>query len=170
MPPKNPLKKVTKRTAKPVHLSVAQKLELIRKLEAGKTVSQVCEIYGIKKQTVSDIKKSKEKLQTYAVKFSVAGPGKGEPGKKHMKESKSVNLDAAVYKWYEQERACGMNVRGVELAASAAKLAVQLGISDFKASDGWLWRFRKRHGIRNLAVTGEAEGADIEMLNHTVFS
>ena len=155
-------KKVSKRTAKPVHLSVAQKLELIRKLESGKSVAEVCEEYGVKKQTVSDIRKAKEKLQGYATKFSVSGSAQGDPGRKHMKSAKSVDLDAAVYKWYCQERACGVEVRGVELASSATKLARQLGLPEFHGSDGWLWRFRKRHGIRNLAVTGEAESADAE--------
>ena len=159
---KMPPKKVTKRTTKPVHLSVIQKLELIRKLESGKSVAEVCVEYGVKKQTVSDIKRAKEKLQGYAMKFLVSGSVQGDPGRKHMKRAKRVDLDAAVYKWYCQERACGVEVRGVELAASATKLAGQLGIADFQGSDGWLWRFRRRHGIRNLAVTGEAESADVE--------
>ncbi|XP_045104336.1 tigger transposable element-derived protein 7-like [Portunus trituberculatus] len=161
MPPKNPPKKVTKRTAKPVHLSVSQKLELLRKIDGGMSVAQVCELYGVKKQTVSDIKKARGKLENYAVKFAVSG--KGDATRKHMKDPKCVELDLAVYKWYTQERACGVEVRGVELAASAAKLAAHMGI-EFKASDGWLWRFRRRHGIRNLAVTGEAESADAEMI------
>ena len=36
-----------------VNLSIKQKLELISKLE-GASVPRVCELYGIKKQTVSD--------------------------------------------------------------------------------------------------------------------
>lgn len=34
---------------KRVHLNVAQKLDLIEKLEQGFTVAHVCEIYGVKK-------------------------------------------------------------------------------------------------------------------------
>ena len=44
-----PPKQVAKRTAKPVHLSLAKKLELIRKLESGKAVAELCEEYGVKK-------------------------------------------------------------------------------------------------------------------------
>ena len=94
MPTKNPTKKVTKRRAK----SVGQKLELIRKLESGKTVSKVFEEYGVKRQTVSDIRKQKSKLEAYVTKFGVAG--KSDEGRKHMKLRKIVDLDAAVYKWY----------------------------------------------------------------------
>jgi hypothetical protein len=41
------------------YVLVAQKLELIEKLEGGVTVARVCEIYRVKKQTVSDIRKKK---------------------------------------------------------------------------------------------------------------
>ncbi|KAG0722631.1 Retrovirus-related Pol polyprotein from type-1 retrotransposable element R2 [Chionoecetes opilio] len=51
---------------KRVNLSTAEKLELIKKVESG-----VCVEYGVKKQTVSDIRKAKDKLREYAVKFNV---------------------------------------------------------------------------------------------------
>lgn len=164
MAPEKPKKKVTKRTKKPVHLSVAQKLELIRKIDGGKSVAQMCVEYGVKKQTISDIRRAKEKLQSYAVKYSVSHTNKGgsSSGRKHMKVSQLVDLDTAVYKWYIQQRSVAVCVRGVEIASSAAKLAAHMGITDFKASDGWLWRFRRRHGIHDVKEAGEAASADVE--------
>ena len=146
-----PPKVVSKRPRKPVHLTVGQKLELLEKLESGKTVAQMCQEYGVKKQTVSDFKKQKAKLQAYAVKF---GGVKGDIGRKHMRQCKLADIDAAVYKWYVQQRSCGVAVRGIELAESGTKLAAHLGHENLKGSDGWLWRFRRRHNIRNLKVTG----------------
>ncbi|KAG6940498.1 tigger transposable element derived 2 [Chelydra serpentina] len=32
--------------------------------------------------------------------------------------------------------------------------------SNFKASSGWLWRFQKRHGISQIAISGEKHSAD----------
>ncbi|KAK3866774.1 hypothetical protein Pcinc_027710 [Petrolisthes cinctipes] len=49
-------------------------------------------------------------------------------------------------------------VRGVEILTAASKLATHLGIANFKASDGWLWRFRNRHGL--FKVRGEAGDVD----------
>ena len=43
-----------------VDLSVGEKLELIKKLESGVSVIRVCDEYGVKKQTVSDIRLSKD--------------------------------------------------------------------------------------------------------------
>ena len=60
------------------------------------SVAQVCELYGVKKQTVSDIKKARGKLENYAVKFAVSG--KGDATRKHMKDPKCVELDLAMHK------------------------------------------------------------------------
>ena len=37
-----------------------------------------------------------------------------------------------------------------------------MGITDFIASDGWLWHFRNRHGIGNKLLHGEAASASAE--------
>lgn len=53
-------------------------------------------------------------------------------------------------------------MRGVDLVTGAAKLAAQMGMSDFKASDGWLWRFRKHYGLHDVKLSGEVASADTE--------
>ena len=40
-------------------------------------------------------------------------------------------------------------MRGLEIVDAANKLARHVDIESFKASDGWLWCFRNRHGIGN---------------------
>ena len=60
-----------------------------------------------------------------------------------------------------QQRSVNVNVRGVEIADTANKLARHMGIGSFKASDVWLWRFRIRHGIGNKVEHGEYGSADI---------
>ena len=70
------------------------------------------------------------------------------------------NLDEAVYKWYVQQRAEGLPVRGVDIQNAAQHLANHLGIQDFRWSDGGLWRFRKQHGLGNRSITGKLLSAD----------
>ena len=38
-------------------------------------------------------------------------------------------------------------MHALEIADAANKLARHMGIESCKPSDGWLWRFRNRHGI-----------------------
>ena len=142
-----------------VTLSVNQKLEHIRKLEAGASVKSVCEEYGVKKQTVSDIRKAKDKLLAFSLKYYVVEGRENSfvGGRKRMRVSKDENLKEAITKWFVQQRSCGVKVRGIAIQDAAQKLARHMGITDFTASDGWLWRFRNRHGIGNKVLHGKQQ-------------
>ena len=54
-----------------VNQSISEKHELIKKLELGVSVVRFCDEYGVKKQTVGDIWRSKDRLTSYAMKFDV---------------------------------------------------------------------------------------------------
>ncbi|KAG7157467.1 Tigger transposable element-derived protein 7-like 19 [Homarus americanus] len=79
-----------------------------------------------------------------------------------MRVAKDTNLEEAVTKWFVQQRSCGNVIRGVEIQAAAVKLASHMGIENFEASDGWLWRFRNRHGMCNKITHGEAGSSPTE--------
>jgi hypothetical protein len=46
-----------------------------------------------------------------------------------------------------QLRSSGLAVQGIEIQAAAKRLSKQMGLEQFKASSGWLFRFRRRHNI-----------------------
>ncbi|XP_063226872.1 tigger transposable element-derived protein 7-like [Bacillus rossius redtenbacheri] len=119
-------------------------------------MASLCVEFGIAKQTVSDTKKQKEKLKAFAVKCDAE---ETVASRKRLKFPGDTNLEEAVHRWYVQQRSSGVAIRGVELQAAADKLAKHMNIQ-FKASDGWLWRFRYRHGIVNKRMFGEALNAD----------
>lgn len=147
-----------KQKRKRTNLSVKQKLDLIKKIETGISVSRVCKEYGVKKQTVSDILKAKDKLKQFSLMSDTNASIKD---RKHMKMAQETSLEQALMKWYVQQRSCGVNVRSVELKSAASTLAQHMKIT-FKASSGWLWRFCKRHGIVNKRTYGEALSAPTE--------
>jgi len=45
------------------------------------------------------------------------------------------------------------------------KLAELLEIRDFKASEGWLSKFKERHGITFKSIQGEAAAVDLESVD-----
>lgn len=73
-----------------------------------------------------------------------------------------ITLDDAVYKWVSQLRSSGLPVRGIEIQAAAERLTKQMGLEQFKASSGWLFRFRRRHNISSKKICGEILSADLE--------
>ncbi len=81
-----------------------------------------------------------------------------------MRMSDDDALDKAVYLWFIQERSKGTPVSG-PLIMAKAKLLHEVIYPDvaegtFKASQGWLHRFKQRHGIRELRLQGESLSAD----------
>jgi transposase-like protein len=142
---------------KRVHLTLTQKLQLIRKLEAGASVSSVCEEFGVKKQTVYDIRKSEDRIRSFALKFSGGkSPQNAQVGdRKNMRVRRDINLENAVYEWYCQQRVYGESIRGVDIQNAAVKLAKDMN-KEFEPSDWWLYRFRIRYGIGNKVISGEA--------------
>ncbi|KRZ77292.1 Major centromere autoantigen B [Trichinella papuae] len=52
-------------------------------------------------------------------------------------------------------------VGGTVVRSKAAELAHMMGINDFKASNGWINRFRQRHGLVYRSVRGEAAGVNM---------
>ena len=102
----------------------------------------------------------------FAVKFDV-NANKDKSGivhkRKHMKVCSSKELEEAVFKWYTQERSVKVNVSDTDLLNAATKLARHMGI-EFSGSTGWLWRFRKRHGIGNKKVQGESGSTNTEVV------
>ena len=65
-----------------------------------------------------------------------------------------------------QQCSVSVNGRGIEIADAADKLARHMGIESFKASDGWLWRFRNRDRIGNKVERDESDSADISAVEH----
>ncbi|XP_011875512.1 PREDICTED: jerky protein-like, partial [Vollenhovia emeryi] len=155
---------------KRVFLSVAQKLQLIEKLEQGTSVTDVCNMYGMHPETVSNIRKSKPKLQkfflthnSHSSKLHASTVG----NKRRMEFRPYANLDTALYKWYSQQRSSGINVQQLQLRSEFNALLTRMGLS-IKDTTQWLYRFKKRHGIMDsLRETPCSEPSDAEKKNST---
>ncbi|GFS57664.1 uncharacterized protein NPIL_252631 [Nephila pilipes] len=81
---------------------------------------------------------------------------KGLEIRKTLKKPKCEILDHALWVWFEQERREGTPLSGPIIQERALILYNEMGESDnkkFTASEGWLHRWKKRHGIRNACAT-----------------
>ena len=141
-------------------LAIKQKNESLDKLEKGVPVVNLVAEYGVAKQTISDVRRNKEKIRAYADQVhSEQGVSDPNYSRKKLTTGHFVELEQEVLKWYRQQEAVGVAVQGSEIKDAAYCLAVQMKIPDFQASDWWLYRFRQRHGMFQKRAHGESGSA-----------
>ena len=76
--------------------------------------------------------------------------------RKRLRGPQHEDIDSTVYDCYCLARQRLVPVSGPMLQEEALIVASRLGIKDFKASNGWLGRFKERHYMKQLVVSGES--------------
>ena len=120
---------------------------------------------------------------TFAVKQR-NGSGLQTPKKKmkfcgnarRQKDALYAMMDIATYAWFVDQRLQGTPISGPIICVKALKFydllypQLPVGKVPFKASEGWLCRFKDRHGIHCLKVQGEKLSADTSVISWYVKS
>lgn len=132
-------------------LCIDEKVLLIRAIETGEKISDVGKRFGFSRSTVSTIWKNKEKI--------LHAEGEGKSSKK-LKKPIYEDLDQAVLSWFHRQRQNNMPISGPLVKAKAENFAEELGLTSFKASEGWLGKFKQRHHINYGKISGEARSVD----------
>ncbi|KRX98888.1 Tigger transposable element-derived protein 4 [Trichinella pseudospiralis] len=74
---------------------------------------------------------------------------------------KFPEIEELLLKWFKQVQTTNVPVDGTVFRSKAAELTYVVGINDFKASNGWINKFRQRPGLVYRSVRGEAAGVNI---------
>lgn len=76
--------------------------------------------------------------------------------RKRCRESDYSQVNEALYNWYLLATSRNIYPGGHQLCEKAKQIAEKLNVSDFKASNGWLTRWKTRHNIKQHRVCGES--------------
>lgn len=134
-------------------LSIDDKAKIIRAVASGEKKKAVAERFGVPQSSLSTILKAKDTI--------LASLQSGTSGqRKRLKLAAYEDVDKAVFTWFMSTRAQNVPVSGAVLQQKAKDFACMLGRDDFKASSGWLHRFKARHVIVGKVVSGESSSAD----------
>ena len=140
-------------TKKRTELSLELKVKLIKSC-AGKSQRQLSSEFGIGKTQVQCILKRKaELLEAYE---DCASPSR----KRARYANEHEDIDDLTWRWFQRARSMNAPLSGPLIQEQARTFAKQLKKSDFKASNGWLTRFKNRHSIAAAVMSGERASVD----------
>ncbi|XP_057299236.1 tigger transposable element-derived protein 4-like [Hydractinia symbiolongicarpus] len=131
-------------------LTIKEKYLALKELEKeGTTKKSIAKKYGVPPNTLSYWVKNKSDIFT---KYE-----SGQYGVKRQKLSsgKYDNIDKAVYKWFVNARERTVPISGQIIREKALDFAKQFNEPDFKASEGWLDRWKYRQNIIYRIISGE---------------
>ncbi|KAL4104008.1 hypothetical protein QTP88_019321 [Uroleucon formosanum] len=79
-----------------------------------------------------------------------------------MKKSSLSDMESALFEWFKEKRIEGIPISGPMVYEKAKWFHEHLKIEEtFNASQGWLFRFKTRQGIRQLDIQGESLSGDL---------
>ncbi|CAH0718928.1 unnamed protein product, partial [Brenthis ino] len=140
-------------------ISVDEKVCVIRAIEKGEKKSDVGRRFELSQSTVATIWKNQKTILQAALEGNLS---------KKLRKPKFEDLDQAMLSWFNNQRQNNVPISGPIVKAKAEKFANQLGIIDFKASEGWLGKFKHRHQITYGKMNGEARDVDMNVTNNWI--
>ncbi|XP_043268559.1 jerky protein homolog-like isoform X2 [Venturia canescens] len=135
-------------------LTISDKITMLYKLENGTSPAEISRQYGMSTSAISRMRKKKmDYLSKTTKEISMQ--------QKNLRITQNRVLEDITYAWLCQKIYLGEPVNGPTLCEKALVLNEKMnGPSTFKASNGWLYRFKRRHGIRQWAFQNEKVTVD----------
>lgn len=142
-------------------LTLKEKVDMIdyhRREKCG--VRKLSEVFKIgKTQAAEIVKKQDELLRDWHLNGN-------EQRIRQFQSGSGALINKAVIEWFSRIRSQNVPVSGPMIQAKALEFAAELGDSEFKASNGWLEKFRKRHDIKFRSICGESSSVDMETVTN----
>ncbi|XP_065285570.1 tigger transposable element-derived protein 3-like isoform X4 [Dermacentor albipictus] len=125
---------------KRMDLSLADKVKIVYSLkEPGAKHGAVAKLYGVARSTVCKISQKSEEI---LLQFETDS----NHDRKRRREGKERQVGEELYTWFQNQVAQGSRLSGNDIKEKARLLAAQKG-HHFEPSDGWLSRWKQRHGL-----------------------
>ncbi|KAG0417905.1 hypothetical protein HPB47_005270 [Ixodes persulcatus] len=134
-------------------MTIEKKAAIIREVESGRSQAEVARESKISKQTVSDYIRNKTKIKKAAEKSTGSR-------QKNVSKGSHPKPEEALHTWLNATVAKRVPVSGDLLKRKAETLALQMKITNFKFSDGWLRNFKKRYDLAFKKMCGKSGAID----------
>ncbi|GBM34514.1 Tigger transposable element-derived protein 4 [Araneus ventricosus] len=114
--------------------------------------------FGIPPNSLSTIKKNRDKIQNYDSSNSCS---------KRLKTRVYEDVDEAVLKWIVMGNK-NVPISGSFINEKALQFAKAFGYDEFRGSNGCLEKFKRRHGIMAKVMSGESKDVDDNDSEHWI--
>ena len=121
-------------------LSIKDKQIVISRLDKGEKGTNLAQKFGISEQQISGIRKNKDKTLKF---FDSIETSEGLK-RKSPKLTDDEQLNKALYAWFIQQRSTGTSISDPLPQEKATQLNTKTVDREFKASSGWLEKFKTR--------------------------
>lgn len=165
-----------KRTETTVHATSAKKirkaitldvkLDVLRRLEAGQKINEIGKALGLAASTVCTIKNNQDKIRNSLQRVTSL------TAKNVSKQRSAVmeEMERMLSVWIDHQSQQNIAISTTIIQEKARNLHQYLitkngegsKTEQFLASKGWFDRFKKRHSLHNIKMSGEAASADVE--------
>lgn len=145
---------------KRARMNLKDKLQLIKDIESGISAAIVQSKYGLKNRSnITEIMKRKANLKEEALRLG------SKISSKNIRKSNYPLLEEALLQCIREYKAKCPNlvITGDILKAKATFFSEKLGITNFKASSGFISRFKDRNSLSYGTVCGESGTVDKEV-------
>ena len=112
------------------------KCDILSHIEKGMTNLEAADKFGVPKNTISTWIKNKEKI-FQALEESA-------PSTKKLRGCQYEKVDRALFEWFVLQRSQNIPIDESMIQEKGLFFAEKLEIPDFKASDGWLDKWKKK--------------------------
>lgn len=128
-------------TTKRKVLSLKVKCAILDEVRQKIKKTDIARKYGIAQSPLATIIKNASKID--AVLDDDVGSGE----RKQIRAATYGDVEVTLYKWFVDARAKNVLLNGLILLVQAKRLGFALGHENFNPGNGWLQRFKDRHGI-----------------------
>jgi hypothetical protein len=141
--------------------TLAEKAKALQDLDNGMSVRVCAAKYSVFVGTIINWKNNKSEITNSIFEFTSLS-------QKRLAQVSGNDkvIDEKVYEWFANAHCQNIPVSSPILQTKALQMAANIGLNDFRASNGWLEAFRKRHCIQFRLLSGESTGMDENIVNH----
>ncbi|KAK0160472.1 hypothetical protein PV328_007880 [Microctonus aethiopoides] len=140
--------------------TVNKKINALHELKNGVSKSDIAKQLNVHVRTVRRWQKNEKKI----FKIECNADDRMLKKLKRNEKPKFNIIDELIWLWFNESRNAGVTVNGPQICMQARAMYIALGGSEneFKASNGWLDKFKRRHNILSMDTVGKKGSSNVD--------